>query len=237
MTRNSFLKVCLGAVSFLTVRFTAKAQPNAAKRLDGGIKVGAGKDRFDDSFSLFEGDRFYCKVSTKDTGGDMYIFESTREKKGGPPLHYHFAQDEWWYILEGEFLFKIGDESFTAKAGDSLFGPRMVPHAFAKTNDGAARMLITFQPAGRMEAHFKAISQGDVVKVSEEEKAKFREANGFKVVGRPSFTIRRNSRNGAGNVEQRSNQVMQPTADRHTLKFSVTQTSPLAATRPFASGG
>ncbi len=115
------------------------------------------------------------------------MFESTRVKKGGPLLHYHFEQDEWFYILEGEFLFKVGDETFTAKAGDSVFGPRMIPHAFAKTNEETARMLILFQPAGRMEAHFKAVSEGGLAKLSEEEKDKFRQANGFKVVG-PALT-------------------------------------------------
>ncbi len=117
----------------------------------------------------------------------MYIFESTRDKKGGPTLHYHFQQDEWWYILQGEFLFNVGDDTFTAKAGDSVFGPRMIPHAFAKTNEGSAKLLMAFQPAGKMEAHFKAVSQGALTKLSEEERDAFRQRNGFKVVG-PALT-------------------------------------------------
>lgn len=183
MNRNSFLKLCVAVGSSLTVPFTVTAQPTPKRRIDKAVKVEAEKDRFDDSITLFEGDTFYSKVSTKDTNGDMYIFESTRDKKGGPPLHYHFEQDEWWYVLEGEFLFKIGEEPFTANVGDSVFGPRMVPHAFAKTNEGTAKMLIVFQPAGKMESHFMAVSQGALTKLSEEEKDKFRQANGFKVVG------------------------------------------------------
>jgi mannose-6-phosphate isomerase-like protein (cupin superfamily) len=183
MNRKSFLKVCLAGGSSLTMPLTARAQPTPKRRGDKAIKVQAGNDRFDDSVSLFEGDTFYSKVSTKDTDGDLYVFESTRDKKGGPPLHYHFEQDEWWYILEGEFLFKVGEETFTAKAGDSVFGPRMIPHAFAKTNEGTARMLTIFQPAGKMEAHFKAVSEGALTKLSEEAKNKFRQGNGFKIVG------------------------------------------------------
>ena len=45
----------------------------------------------------------------------MFVFESTRIKNGGPPLHYHYTQDEWFYILKGDFLFKIGDVTFTLK--------------------------------------------------------------------------------------------------------------------------
>lgn len=187
MNRNSFLKVSLAIGGFLTFSFAALAKFNRKKRVEKGIKVDAGKDRFDKPISLFEGDTFFTKVSTKDTEGDMFIFETTREKKGGPPLHYHFEQDEFWYIIEGEFLFKVGDQTYIAKAGDTVFGPRMVPHAFAKTNDGNTRILMTFQPAGKMEEHFKAVSQGALSKLSEEQKDKFRQANGFKVVG-PALT-------------------------------------------------
>ena len=187
MNRNSFLKAFLAAGAFLTAPFTAMAGIKR-KRIDKGLRVNAGKDRFDKPITLFEGDSFYTKVSTKDTDGDLYIFESTRDKKGGPALHYHYEQDEWWYILEGEFLFKVGEETFTAKAGDSVFGPRMIPHAFAKTNEGIGRLLMAFQPAGKMEEHFKAVSEGIYSKLSEEEKHKFRKNNGFEVVG-PALTI------------------------------------------------
>lgn len=187
MKRSLFLRLLTTAGSFMMAPFALEAKPSTIKRHDRGFKVDDGKDRFDESISLFDGDTFYCKVSTEDSDGDMYAFESTRVKKGGPVLHYHYEQDEWWYILQGEFLFKVGDQTFTAKAGDSVFGPRKVPHAFAKTNEGEAKMLIVFQPAGKMEAHFKAVSDGIYKKLSEEEKHKFRQANGFEVVG-PALT-------------------------------------------------
>jgi mannose-6-phosphate isomerase-like protein (cupin superfamily) len=153
------------------------------KRADKVIKVEAGKDRFDKPITLMEGDTFFTKVATADTNGDLFVFESIRDMKGGVPLHYHFEQDEWWYVLEGEFLFKIGEETFTARKGDSVFGPRMVPHTFSKISDGPARLLMAFQPAGRMEAHFKALSEGIYAKLTEAEKKEFRKKNGFEVVG------------------------------------------------------
>lgn len=187
MNRNSFFKACLATTAFLTAPFASMAGIRR-RRIDKGIRVNAGKDRFDKPISLLEGDIFYTKVSTNDTDGDLYIFESTRDKNGGPPLHYHYDQDEWWYILEGEFLFKVGEDSFIAKTGDSVFGPRMIPHAFAKTNEGIGRLLMAFQPAGKMEEHFKAVSEGIYAQLSEEEKHKFRQNNGFEVVG-PALTI------------------------------------------------
>ena len=187
MKRKSFLRMSAGAISFAAAPLIVKSAPENKKRVSNGFKVETGKDRFDAAITLMEGDTFYTKVSTKDTDGDMYAFESTRIKKGGPPLHYHYEQDEWFYILKGEFLFKIGDDTFTLKAGDSAFGPRKIPHAFAKINEDEAKMLIIFQPAGKMEAHFKAVSEGVYTKLSEAEKHKIRQNNGFEVVG-PALT-------------------------------------------------
>ncbi len=187
MNRNSFLKHSLAVGAFLSTHLAVMAKPFSKKRVDKGIKVDAGKDRFGKSISLFQGDIFFTKVSTKDTDGDLYIFESIRDKKGGPPLHYHYDQDEWWYVLEGEFLFQIGDQTFTAKTGDSVFGPRMVPHASSKTNEGPARLLIAFQPAGKMEEHFIAVSNGVYTNMTKEERLKFQRANGVEVVG-PALT-------------------------------------------------
>jgi mannose-6-phosphate isomerase-like protein (cupin superfamily) len=150
-----------------------------------GFKVNAGKDRSDKPISLFEGDTFATKVSGNDTNGDIYVFESIRVKEGGPTHHYHFDQDEWWYILQGEFLFKIGDDMYKGKAGDSFFGPRMVPHSFAKVGEGEARLLMFFQPAGKMEECFRKISEGVTKNMTEAEKDKFREEHGHKRVGSP----------------------------------------------------
>ena len=160
MNRNSFVKLFLGVTAFLAKSPTLVATPLQKNRDERGILVEAGKDRFGKPLSIHGGDTFFGKVSSRDTDGDLYIFESTRGRKGGPPLHYHFEQDEWWYILEGEFLFKVGEKSFTAKPGDSVFGPRMLPHAFANVSEGPSKLLIAFQPAGKMEQHFNAVSEG-----------------------------------------------------------------------------
>ncbi len=181
MRRRSFLQIA-GGILPVTPLLTG-SNPFEKKRLDQGFEVGNGKDRHDAPITLLEGDIFYTKISTEDTGGDVFIFESTRKVNGGPPLHYHPDQDEWFYILSGEFLVKIGDKTFTAKAGDSAFAPRKVPHAFSKTSDGEAKMLIMFQPALKMEMHFKAVSEGLYKNLSTAEKRKIQEDHGVFVVG------------------------------------------------------
>jgi len=185
MKRSSFLKFGLAIGSLFSTSLNIHARPKARNREDKGFKVDAGKDRFDKSISLFEGDTFYTKVSTKDTDGDMFVFESTRIKEGGPILHTHYEQDEWWYVLQGEFLIKVGDKTYNAKTGDVVFGPRMVPHAFAKVGQGEAKLIIGFQPAGKMEEYFKKISEGVATNMSEAERNNLRKAHGFEKVGPP----------------------------------------------------
>ena len=185
MKRSSFLSLALSAVSGLALPFSSYARHRSGKRMEKGFFVAAGKDRFDKSLALFDGDTFYCKVSTKDTDGDVYMFESTRQKKGGPPLHYHYDQDEWWYVLQGEFLIKVGDQLYNAKAGDSAFGPRRVPHTFSKISEGEAKMLIFFTPAGKMEESFIARSEGLTNNMTNEQRKEFSKAHGVEIVGPP----------------------------------------------------
>lgn len=186
MKRNSFLKVCLAAGTLLTANVSVLAKSKRKQRIDKGLLVQAGKDRFNKPISLFQGDTFHTKVSTADTAGDVFVFESTREKEGGPSFHLHYEQDEFWYVLKGEFLFKVGEETFTAKAGDTVFGPRNVPHAFAKVGKGESKLLMFFQPAGKMEKMFKDISEGATKNMTtDEEKDKFFLEYGLKRVGPP----------------------------------------------------
>ena len=181
MKRSSFLQISVAAAAALM------AIPKVLKatfRMPGrGFAVKAGKDRFDKSITLMEGDTFYTKVATADTDGGIFVFESSRIKNGGPALHYHHEQDEWWYVLQGEFKIRVGDELYEAKPGDSIFGPRGVPHAFEKVGEGEAKLLMFYQPAGKMEAYFKAISEGFTKGMKEEERVAFAKAHGIERVG------------------------------------------------------
>jgi mannose-6-phosphate isomerase-like protein (cupin superfamily) len=185
MERSKFLKLGLSAGALLTFSGKILAGFTAKARVDKGYFVPAGKDRFDKSQPIFDGDTFYTKVSGKDTDSDLYVFESTRVKEGGPALHIHYEQDEWWYVLEGEFLIKVGDTIYKAVKGDSVFGPRMVPHCFAKTGDGVGRLMMIFQPAGKMEQFFMKTSEGQTANMTEEERDQFRKDHGFERVGPP----------------------------------------------------
>jgi len=191
MNRQSFIKACLATFAFMASPINMIAGTIKKYRDGGGFLVGAGKDRFDKPITLLQGDTFFTKISSVDTNGDLFVYESTRLKEGGPSHHVHFEQDEWWYVLKGEFTIKVGDKIYHAKEGDSVFGPRMVPHSFAKVGEAEAKLLMIFQPAGKMEEYFKKVSEGATKNLTEEERRKFNEQFGVKQVGPPIGNLKR----------------------------------------------
>ena len=121
---------------------TIRSACRAAK----AVNVAAGEDRFAAPL-VFSNWRFDCKLSAKDTGGDLCIYDTARTGRGGPPMHVHRDQDEWFFVREGRYVFRIGDEIFRLGPGDSLLAPRKIPHAFASLSETSS-LLVAFQPAG-----------------------------------------------------------------------------------------
>jgi quercetin 2,3-dioxygenase len=128
------------------------------KRPDKGFIVKATESKFKEKTLIGGINPNDIKVSHQDTNGDLTVFEYTGHVKGGPPLHIHPHQDEVFFIIEGEYLFQVGNDTYTLKAGDTIFLPRAVPHAFAQlTDDG--KMFFLFQPSGRMEDYFRTLGK------------------------------------------------------------------------------
>jgi quercetin 2,3-dioxygenase len=94
------------------------------------------------------------KISGKDTGGLLSVFEYEGFAKIGPSLHVHLDQDEVFYVVDGEFLFQAGDERQTLKAGDTIFLPRNIPHTWLQLSD-KGKLIYVLQPAGGLEDFFK----------------------------------------------------------------------------------
>ncbi len=151
-----------------------------------GFKTKAGEGRYHGHIQLkgVNSNTIDVKVSGKDTNGDFAIFEQTSvSPKKGTPLHVHPYQDEVFYVLEGSYRFKVGDSIYELNAGDSIFLPRKLPHAWSQLSE-RGKMTVMLQPAGKLEEFFVALAAFTSPPSGEEIARLFLEYE-MKVVGPP----------------------------------------------------
>jgi quercetin dioxygenase-like cupin family protein len=91
--------------------------------------------------------RITVKASGAETSNAFSQVVSDDPRGSGPPLHLHHNEDETFYVLEGEVTVLVGEERVDLSAGDYLFAPREVAHAYIVRSE-RARMLGTLCPAG-----------------------------------------------------------------------------------------
>lgn len=94
------------------------------------------------------------KVSGKDTQGNFALFEYIGVEKTGPSLHMHLEQDEHFFVIEGEYRFRLGDSYYELGPGDSIFLPRKIPHTWIQISD-RGRLIYMVSPAGTFEDFFQ----------------------------------------------------------------------------------
>ena len=73
------------------------------------------------------------------------------------PSHVHQHEDEYSYVLEGEVGFEVGEDRFTARAGQLVAKPRQVWHAFWNAADEPALVLEVISPGG-FERYFAELA-------------------------------------------------------------------------------
>jgi quercetin dioxygenase-like cupin family protein len=92
-------------------------------------------------------------TTAKESQGRHFAFEAIEPPGGGPPLHTHANEDEYFLVLEGEMTFYIDGRRITAKRGESAFVPRGLRHCFKNCSTREARVLVLFTP-GNIEGFF-----------------------------------------------------------------------------------
>jgi mannose-6-phosphate isomerase-like protein (cupin superfamily) len=150
LKRRSFLKTAVALFPATGIQAFALDQGSTSSTSDQVHLVTAGQDRLGETHSRGYSSILF-KVLPRETNGGLFVIEHAGLVKGGPPLHMHLHQEEWFYVMEGEVLFQIGDSRKQLRAGDSVLGPRDVPHTFSSVGKKPGRMLIAFNPAGKME--------------------------------------------------------------------------------------
>jgi uncharacterized cupin superfamily protein len=89
------------------------------------------------------------KVSEAETGGLCTVWEGhVPAGKVGAGPHYHRGRDEFFYVLEGELMLRIGDDTRVAQAGTFAFVPRETVHGFHNASSAPATLLVMHHPAG-----------------------------------------------------------------------------------------
>jgi len=136
-----------------TIRHLKGTKQMKIEDLFKGFSIGAGKDRFNDGFNRY-GTTIDCKVSGKDTGGAMCVLEVNNT---GWPRHVNRDQDEWIYVVDGEVELEIGKKRVHLGTRESMFIPRNIEHAWASSTP--AKILNTYQPAGKIEEFFQVLAK------------------------------------------------------------------------------
>jgi mannose-6-phosphate isomerase-like protein (cupin superfamily) len=151
--RRAFLKSAasiIPATALQNVLAQGSPEPPAATELH---PVPAGADRFGEARTLGHSHLAF-KVVTSDTAGNLFVVEHTNLMPDtGPALHMHLSQEEWFYVMEGEVRFQVGERRMRLGPGESILAPRRIPHTFSATGS-PAHMLIAFAPADKMEQYF-----------------------------------------------------------------------------------
>ena len=153
---------------------------------DKGFRINAGEGRIHGHIKLkgVNANILDVKVSGRDTDGGLAMFEQTSLSQGkGTPLHFHNAQDEIFYVVEGSYYFRVGDEKYNLAKGDSIFLPRMVPHAWTQVSE-TGKMTVIVQPAGKLENFFVTMAALDHEPTQKEIESIFAD-NDMQVVGPP----------------------------------------------------
>lgn len=125
-----------------------------------------------------------AKISTADSEGAIFLWEISATQKSGPASHVHFDQDEWFHVVQGEFVFEVGGKSCFLSPGDSILLPRGVPHTYAHVSDGIGKLLAAVFPAGTFEQFLEDVRLAGPTATPQEVEALFRK-HGMKEVGPP----------------------------------------------------
>lgn len=96
----------------------------------------------------FFGSRTWIKATGEQTRGAYGLIEHVNLPGSASPWHLHHAEDESFYVVEGQMTFLVGNKRIQAGPGTYVFGPREIPHGFRTVGDTPSRMLLLATPAG-----------------------------------------------------------------------------------------
>jgi len=101
----------------------------------------------------------------------------------------HHREEEWYYVLSGDFLFEAGGQRNHLPTGGSIWLPRDLPHCWGNEGTTAGKLILMCQPAG-FEKFFDEAAQLPLYSQDPAELQKLHELHakyGMELVGPPIF--------------------------------------------------
>ncbi len=95
--------------------------------------AGARPDKFHKA-TLFRGDALLLGVNCLEPGQTQ-------------PAHDHADQDKFYYVIEGDGRFQVGDEFVAAGPGEVVWAAAGVVHGVSNEGDGRLTLLVGIAPA------------------------------------------------------------------------------------------
>ena len=112
------------------------------------------------------GDVYSMLATGEHTHGSFFLTHAIVPPGGGPPPHIHTREEEAFYVVRGEIVFRVGDREVTATSGTFVNVPRGWKHRFRNASDAEAEMIFWFAPAG-MEGLFVELgaNPGNIIEI------------------------------------------------------------------------
>jgi mannose-6-phosphate isomerase-like protein (cupin superfamily) len=85
-------------------------------------------------------------VGAEETAGLLGASVVTQPPGQASPLHVHTREAEAWFLLQGAMTYRAGEQLIRMTAGDFIYLPREVPHAFRTTGTVPVRFLALTRP-------------------------------------------------------------------------------------------
>ena len=107
----------------------------------------------------FNNDLLIFKATGAQTVGAYLLVEELARRGKVTPLHTHPAEEETFYVLDGEALMHLDGEQRSLTAGCFVSVPAGVPHAYLVTSETARMLLLITPGSGAMEDFFRAAGE------------------------------------------------------------------------------
>jgi quercetin dioxygenase-like cupin family protein len=97
------------------------------------------------------------RLTSEQSGGSIYIFESAFAPGDGNRLHVHRREDEIAYVLEGALEVRLTDRTAILEAGGVARLPKNLAHAIRNPLETRSRYLFLAVPGG-LDRWFDAVA-------------------------------------------------------------------------------